>query len=74
MRPSESPNIDRNLIRAERTLAAIAGAVVVLGGVYVLGMSGIPGEAFVAAIDWAVGQGYVNAESPAMQVALAAMA
>lgn len=74
MRPSDSPNIDRNLARAERALAAIAGAVLVLGAVYVLGTTGLPGDAFVAVLDWAVGQGMVNADSPTMEAVLSAIA
>lgn len=54
---------DRRLARAERTLAAIAGVLIALLGVYALGASGVPGDAFVALIDWVVDRGLVSVEA-----------
>lgn len=63
---------DPRIHRAERALLAIGGAAILLFGVYVIGMSGIPGEAFTALIDWAVARHPAEAGSPVLRAALAA--
>ena len=56
MRDQDLQVADRTVERAERALIAIGGAAILLGAVYVIGMSGLPGEALTSLIDWAISQ------------------
>ena len=57
--------------RHERAAIYLAGATMFFGFAYVLGVSGLPGDAFLACLDWAVQQGWVQVDSAAAQTSLA---
>ena len=50
----------------KRTFAVMTAAV--LFGAFCLGMTGLPGDAFIAALDWMVEQGFVVLQGPAGEV------
>ena len=74
MRSTTAPRIQAMTIddagRIERVLAGVAGVTLFLGLAYVLGMSGIAGDAMVAAIDWLVAHGYVQIDGPTLDASL----
>jgi hypothetical protein len=57
--------------RRERAAIFMAGATLFIGFAYVLGVSGVPGDALVACLDWAVQQGWVQVDSPMAETSLA---
>ena len=60
-----------SLQRRERAAIVLAGASLFIGAAYALGVSGLPGDAFVACLDWAVQQGWVRPEGQLAQTSLA---
>ena len=58
---------DHDLERVERTLVVLIALVCLVVAGYALGVSGLPGDAFGAALDWAISRGAVDASAPIVQ-------
>lgn len=74
MHNTDRDGTEQRIVRAERALAAFGGALLALLGVYALGASGIPGDAFIAVIDWVVARGIVSAEASATLATVVSLA
>ncbi len=58
---------------AERAFLFAAAMTTVVAAAYILGATGLPGDALVAAVDWLSAQGYVTLTGPQGDLALQAI-
>ena len=58
---------------AERTFLFGAMVTLVVAAAYILGATGLPGDALVLTVDWLSAQGYLHLDTPQAELALAAI-
>ena len=58
---------------AERAFLFGAMVTMVIAAAYILGATGLPGDALVLTVDWLSAQGYVHLDGPYAELALAAI-